>query len=43
MTPAERYLVFRADDYYPSGGWHDLVGKAASRAKGVLPSAHSNG
>jgi hypothetical protein len=22
----KRFLVFAGDDYYPSGGWHDLVG-----------------
>lgn len=24
--PRERYMVFRGDSYYPSGGWGDFVG-----------------
>jgi hypothetical protein len=26
MAKPSRYLVFKYDDYYPSGGWDDLAG-----------------
>jgi hypothetical protein len=26
----ERYLLFKGDAYYPSGGWHDFKGSFSS-------------
>lgn len=35
----KRFLVFAGDDYYPIGGWRDLVGSAdtISQAKALAP------
>jgi len=34
--PTHRYLIFSSINYYPEGGWHDLVGSTPTREEARL-------
>lgn len=34
----KRFLVFRGDTYYPSGGWADFYGQYATETEAIVAS-----